>query len=105
MVLKSIMTHNKQELSDEKKNQSVTATAHANIALIKYWGKRSTAQNLPAVGSISLTLDALKTETVVYFDETLSSDYFELNGENVAGKHLKRLSNFLDVVVPKNSRP
>ena len=36
-----------------------TARAHSNIALIKYWGKRDAALNLPAVGSISITLDAL----------------------------------------------
>ena len=40
---------------------AVTAYAHTNIALVKYWGKRPGAVaglNLPAVGSISLTLDA-----------------------------------------------
>ena len=37
----------------------VTARACANIALVKYWGKRDAALNLPATGSLSLTLDAL----------------------------------------------
>ena len=41
--------------------QPVTARAHANIALVKYWGKRDAARNLPAAGSLSLTLDALTT--------------------------------------------
>jgi diphosphomevalonate decarboxylase len=44
------------------------AIAHSNIALCKYWGKRqgaSPALNLPAVGSLSLTLDALWTETEI----------------------------------------
>ncbi|MBC7517377.1 MAG: diphosphomevalonate decarboxylase, partial [Microbacteriaceae bacterium] len=36
-----------------------TARAHSNIALIKYWGKRDETLNIPAVGSISVTLDAL----------------------------------------------
>ena len=31
------------------------ATARANIALVKYWGKRDAALNLPARGSLSLT--------------------------------------------------
>ncbi|HEY5224594.1 MAG TPA: diphosphomevalonate decarboxylase [Microbacteriaceae bacterium] len=44
------------------------ARAHSNIALIKYWGKRDRALNLPAVGSISITLDALSTDTQVSFD-------------------------------------
>ncbi|MEO1172142.1 MAG: diphosphomevalonate decarboxylase [Myxococcota bacterium] len=43
----------------------VTAIAHSNIALSKYWGKRQLALNLPAVGSISLTLSDLYTETSV----------------------------------------
>ena len=40
-----------------------TAIAQPNIALIKYWGKRDTEQNLPAVGSISITLVAISTPT------------------------------------------
>ena len=38
------------------------ATAHANIALAKYWGKSDTDLNLPDVPSISLTLEPLVTE-------------------------------------------
>ena len=34
-----------------------TAVAGTNIALVKYWGKRDEALNLPATGSLSLTLD------------------------------------------------
>ena len=45
--------------------RAVTARACANIALVKYWGKRDAALNLPAAGSLSLTLAALVTETTV----------------------------------------
>ena len=38
-----------------------TAIAQPNIALIKYWGKRDVERNLPAVGSISITLRDLYT--------------------------------------------
>jgi diphosphomevalonate decarboxylase len=38
-----------------------TARAGANFALIKYWGKADARLNVPAVGSISITLDALFT--------------------------------------------
>jgi len=41
------------------------ARAHANIALVKYWGKRPGEDNTPATPSISLALDALTTETVI----------------------------------------
>ena len=37
------------------------SVAHPNIALVKYWGKRDVARNLPAVGSISVTLDTLES--------------------------------------------
>lgn len=47
--------------------RSARAIAHTNIALIKYWGKRpgQPDQNLPAVGSLSLTLERLRSETTV----------------------------------------
>ena len=46
-----------------------TARANANIALVKYWGKRNEAFRLPMNGSISLTLDGLGATTTVEFDE------------------------------------
>jgi len=45
--------------------RDATAQAHANIALVKYWGKRDAALNVPATGSLSLTLGALTTTTTV----------------------------------------
>ncbi len=62
---------------------SMQATAHAqpNIALVKYWGKRDAALNLPAAGSLSITLDALHTRTRVRFDDALAADDITLNGE------------------------
>lgn len=41
------------------------AIAHPNIALVKYWGKRDIALNLPAVSSLSLTLSGYSTTTEV----------------------------------------
>jgi diphosphomevalonate decarboxylase len=59
----------------------VRAVAHANFALVKYWGKRDTGLNLPDVGSISITLEALYSETEVVIDPALAEDRFELDGE------------------------
>jgi diphosphomevalonate decarboxylase len=56
-----------------------TAVAHPNVALIKYWGKRDSARNLPAVGSLSLTLGGLHTRTTVTFDEGLAEDEVLIN--------------------------
>ncbi len=74
------------------------ATAHTNIALIKYWGKADVARNLPAVPSLSLTLDAMKTETEVYFDPTLSADEVHLDGRVAAGSARERVIRLLDEV-------
>jgi diphosphomevalonate decarboxylase len=63
-----------------------TAIAHPNIALIKYWGKQGGEGNLPAVGSISMTLDTLATTTAVTFDPTLTEDLFELDGVSAPGR-------------------
>ncbi len=73
----------------------VTARACANIALVKYWGKRDSALNLPAAGSLSLTLAGLVTETSVHFDPTLAADALLLDGTS---SDARRLSPFLDLV-------
>ena len=73
---------------------SVTAKAHVNIALIKYWGKAPKRNpleaNLPAVPSLSLTLDALWTETEIRFDPQAASDHGTLNGEAMSEASLLR---------------
>lgn len=73
------------------------AVARANIALIKYWGKRARALNLPAVGSLSITLDELSTRTSVRFDAALEEDRVLLNGGE-DDRAAKRVSAFLDLL-------
>ncbi|HEU0034150.1 MAG TPA: diphosphomevalonate decarboxylase [Kofleriaceae bacterium] len=77
---------------------AVTARACANIALVKYWGKRDAALNLPATGSLSLTLDSLVTETTVQFDEALTGDELVLDGQPARPEDIARMSTFLDLV-------
>ncbi|MDP2343363.1 MAG: diphosphomevalonate decarboxylase [Deltaproteobacteria bacterium] len=73
-----------------------TAWAHTNIALVKYWGKRPSAGlNLPAVGSLSLTLDRFGTETTV---ELADDDTFALDGHDVDAGEAKKVFRFLDRV-------
>jgi diphosphomevalonate decarboxylase len=72
-----------------------TARACANIALVKYWGKRDRALNLPAAGSLSLTLAGLVTETTVAFDPALPADAFVLDG---APADVTAVTAFLDLV-------
>jgi len=63
---------------------AVEARANVNIALIKYWGKAPGElpedKNLPAVPSLSLTLDGLYTVTRVAFDPDAEVDRVFLNG-------------------------
>ena len=59
---------------------TATATAHPNIALVKYWGKRDAERNIPAVGSLSITLDGLTTTTTVRVSPELDHDEFVLDG-------------------------
>ena len=74
-----------------------TAVAHPNIALVKYWGKSEEERNLPAVGSISITLDTLVTTTSVRFDRALSGDTFTLDGRP-APESLGRVRFCLDLL-------
>jgi diphosphomevalonate decarboxylase len=71
--------------------------ARANIALIKYWGKADAELNIPAVGSISVTLDRLWSDTAVEFSEDLSGDEFLLDGTSRPDQ-LARTSDTLDLV-------
>jgi diphosphomevalonate decarboxylase len=75
----------------------VTARAHANIALVKYWGKRDPALNLPAAGSLSLTLAGLTTTAAVE-PAGGAADELVLDGHPVTGSGLHRFSTWLDVV-------
>jgi diphosphomevalonate decarboxylase len=72
------------------------ATAQPNIALVKYWGKRDAALNLPAAGSLSITLDALHTRTCVRFDDALDADDITLDGERDASQS-RKIGTFLDL--------
>jgi diphosphomevalonate decarboxylase len=75
-----------------------TVTAHANIALAKYWGKSDVARNLPAVPSISLTLSGMRTTTQVTFRPELRADELSLSGAPQHGKPLERAARLLDEV-------
>ena len=76
---------------------AVTAIAGTNIALVKYWGKRDVALNLPATGSLSLTLDRLGTRTTVAFDDG-DRDRMILDGKPAGDAETARVSAFLDRV-------
>jgi diphosphomevalonate decarboxylase len=75
-----------------------TVRARANIALAKYWGKSDESLNLPAVPSVSITLDPLVTETTVEFGVDDPEDTLWLAGEKIEGRPLQRVMRVLDEV-------
>ncbi|HSG46071.1 MAG TPA: diphosphomevalonate decarboxylase [Anaerolineales bacterium] len=77
---------------------TITAQANPNIAFIKYWGNRDNTLRIPSNGSISMNLDGLFTRTTVSFQESLSSDALIINGYNITGKGLDRVSYILDII-------
>lgn len=84
-----------------KRTLSGRARACANIALAKYWGKSDIPLNLPAVPSLSLTLDKLVTDTRVTFDEQLPADEVFLDETLQTGKASARVVELLDRVRKK----
>lgn len=77
---------------------TATAIAHPNIALVKYWGKRDSVLNLPATGSLSMTLDIFPTTTTVTLDDAAERDSLVLNGDERTDGPAERVSRFLDIV-------
>lgn len=88
-----------------------TAWAHTNIALVKYWGKRdgsSPGLNLPATGSLSMTLDGFGTTTTVTLALDATRDVFVLDDEpqDASSESAARVFEFLDLAAgtPKRAK-
>jgi diphosphomevalonate decarboxylase len=73
--------------------------ANANIALIKYWGKRDVLLNLPAQSSFSITIPGFGTKTSV---KAAENEIYHLDGQMVGQEKpfAKRLKSFLDAFRP-----
>lgn len=60
----------------------VTVRSYANIAIIKYWGKKAEKEMVPATSSISLTLENMYTETTLSpLPADARADEFYINGQ------------------------
>ncbi len=75
-----------------------TATAHPNIALVKYWGKRDEKLILPHQSSLSVTLGPLSVTTSVEFTDERGADEIEINGKLASGTERKRVEEVLALV-------
>lgn len=78
--------------------REVVATANANVALAKYWGKRDDVLNLPYTGSLSVTLSGLTATASASFLGGLSEDRVFLSGQEAAGVEARRFRAFLDLI-------
>ncbi len=79
------------------------AQAQPNIALVKYWGKSDIAKNLPAVGSLSITLNELYSRMSVEFLDDPGADELSVNGE-INIEMLPRVSACIDLIAGKDRR-
>jgi diphosphomevalonate decarboxylase len=80
-----------------------TAIANANIALVKYWGKRNKELILPQNGNISMTCDGMTTKTTVEFSNKykehtviINDEEFKKDEKDIHG-HLDRICKLADI--------
>jgi diphosphomevalonate decarboxylase len=73
-----------------------TAISCANIAFVKYWGRKDHALRLPLNSSISMNLDRTTTTTTVLFDRALEADQVMIEDSETSGKAAQRVSEHLD---------
>ncbi len=80
-----------------------TAISPANIAFIKFWGKKDPELNLPFNNSISMNLDGCLTTTTVEFSPRFSTDEVFIDGRKVRGEKKERVIKILNIVRKKSS--
>jgi len=79
--------------------------SYANIAIIKYWGKKDPVKMIPATSSISLTLENMFTETEISFisrEEAIektgeASDLLYINGELQNEEQIKKITKVVNL--------
>lgn len=79
-------------------SEEVSSFAPANIALVKYWGKRDKELNLPVTDSLSIDLGDLGTETSIEYSPD-GQDYVILNGKvlNLEDPFAVKVISFVDL--------
>ena len=84
-----------------KARGTATAYAPANIALVKYWGKRNDALNLPVTGSLSISLGPLGSH-VELAQGTGTADAVWLNSQPLPAdsSFARRAGAYLDLFRP-----
>lgn len=75
-----------------------TAKAPANIAFIKYWGKKNEKLRIPANSSISMNLSDAFSVTSVDFDRKLKKDIVKIDGVIAGRGEEVRVTKHLDLI-------
>ena len=82
----------------------VTVRSYANIAIIKYWGKKKEKEMVPATSSISLALENMYTETTLSpLPADARSDEFYINGQLQNEAEHKKMSKIIDRYRPEGA--
>lgn len=86
------------EKSQKPSNSEGKGYASANVALIKYWGKRDLDLNLPYSTSLSISLSHYGTQTVIK-QSTIDHDQIFINNQPVEldTQFSRRLRKYLDL--------
>lgn len=74
---------------------------YANIALVKYWGKKSKNPVLPFNPNLSLRLDNLYSKTKIEKSDS-NEDEFYINDEKQNFEEVTKIISFIEKFVPKN---
>lgn len=82
----------------------VTVRSYANIAIIKYWGKKAEKEMVPATSSISLTLENMYTETTLSpLPADAIADAFYINGQLQSEAEHAKMSKIIDRYRPEGA--
>ena len=82
----------------------VTVRSYANIAIIKYWGKKAEKEMVPATSSISLTLENMYTETTLSpLPADAKADAFYINGQLQNEAEHAKMSKIIDRYRPEGA--
>jgi len=73
-----------------------TCKSPANIAFIKYWGKKDKKLRIPENSSISMNLSDLYTITTVEFSKSFKKDSFKFQNEPASTEEKQRVFKNLD---------
>ena len=75
---------------------------YANIALVKYWGKKSKDPVLPYNPNISLRLDNLLSKTKIEKNNNNNIDEFYINDEKQSQEEVDKMIKFISKFTPTN---